>query len=424
MKKEQRQKMDGITTEERDLRRKRLAVICGSTIREEVDFCAEKYGFDVIYFKFSKSSVSDLLFYILNKTVPRLTEYLMKARRIDGILLITAERIIRRHIPWLSRSGYFFYVTQPQWDVLMDKRRFGEFAAQFGLPGIPEYRIDPASLGLAEGTVFPVVIKPAKGSGSSGIKICHNLEELNKELSGSRGKLPICQKYLEGPYFQFEIWIQDGKAFFPYVKDRVFYPSVDNGPPQPFIDFYPSVNRELVASCLFDKIEKVMDSLNVKNGSCMFQGIIDHGTPYIMDTAFRVSGGLDYKVVRKETDIDLIEAHILYALRKHFGNDFSRLEEPYHQAYATLCVGLKNGTISKIEGVDEIRKKPYVFNLHQYYDIGHRVTTSGLFSQTGIRVFLMDTDREKLKADIKDVLIILRIDDKAGRSLLLDYPEF
>lgn len=299
--------MNSIVGKQQGLRGKRLLVIYGGQIAKEVNTCAEKYGIKVICFKPSKYSIFALLYYAINKIIPQLMVCLVKARRIDGILLIRGERLIRRSISWLSRSAY---------------------------------------------------------------------------------------------------------------------PSVNNGPPQPFIDFYPSVNRDIVEACLFDKIEKLMASLDIKNGSCMFQGIIDQGIPYIMDTAYRLSGGMDYRVVEEETSVGLIEAHILYALSNRFGHDFSRLREPYHQAYAILCIGLKNGTIAKIEGLDEISNKPYVFSLHQHYNIGHQVKTSGLFSQTGIRVFLTDTDRDKLKADIKEILGILRVDDAKGRSLLLDYPEF
>ena len=167
-----------------------------------------------------------------------------------------------------------------------------------------------------------------------------------------------------------------------------------------------------------------MTSLHVENGSCMFQGIIDHEIPYIMDTAFRVSGGLDFKVVRREKNVDLIEAHILYSLANRFGNDFSSLEEPYKRAYAIVCIGLRNGIISNIEGLDEIRNKPFVFDLFQHYKIGHRVTTSGLFSQTGLRIFLTDNSREELLDDVREIISILRIQDEQGNSMLLDYPEF
>ena len=415
-------------TEELNLQGKRLAVIGGHTIREEINICSKKYGFDVILYTFSKTSVRDILFGIMNVSIPQVTKYLLKVNKVDGVLLISAEKIIKRNIPWLNRSTYIFYTSENQWNTLMNKRSFGEYASNFGLPAIPEYHYDPSTFELKEEAEFPIVIKPIDKCGSSGISICKNSSELKEalssRLSNSRKDQLLCQKYLNGPYFQFEIWMQNGKAFFPYVKDRVFYPSFGNCPPQPFIDLYPSVNQELISSCLFGKIEKLMTSLHVENGSCMFQGIIDHEIPYIMDTAFRVSGGLDFKVVRREKNVDLIEAHILYSLANRFGNDFSSLEEPYKRAYAIVCIGLRNGIISNIEGLDEIRNKPFVFDLFQHYKIGHRVTTSGLFSQTGLRIFLTDNSREELLDDVREIISILRIQDEQGNSMLLDYPEF
>ena len=411
-----------------DLQEKRLAVISSDIIAEEVMACAKKYDLKVIDFRSSKDLFKKLLYFAVNRYFTRATPLLLKAFRIDAVLLISGEGLIWKNIGWLSESKYPFYSTREQWNTLMNKRSFEAYAAKFGLPPIPSYQVDP-SAPIASGAVeYPLIVKPSDRSGSSGVSICMNETEVEKAIASALGisrlHQVICQKYLSGPYFQFEVWMQNGKAYFPYVKDRVYYPPVGNCPPQSFIDFYPSVNHDLVSSSVFKRIEQVMTSLKIENGSCMFQGIIENGIPYIMDTAFRISGGLDFKVVQKETGVDLIEAHILYSLGKQFGNDFSHLNGEFKHAYAVLCIGLKNGIIANIEGLDEIREKPYVFDCFQHYRIGQRMTTSGQFSQTCLRFFLTDASREALKADIKEVLSILRIEDRDKNSLILDYPEF
>ena len=204
-------------TEELNLQGKRLAVIGGHTIREEINICSKKYGFDVILYTFSKTSVRDILFGIMNVSIPQVTKYLLKVNKVDGVLLISAEKIIKRNIPWLNRSTYIFYTSENQWNTLMNKRSFGEYASNFGLPAIPEYHYDPSTFELKEEAEFPIVIKPLDKCGSSGISICKNSSELKEalssRLSNSRKDQLLCQKYLNGPYFQFEIWMQNGKAF-------------------------------------------------------------------------------------------------------------------------------------------------------------------------------------------------------------------
>lgn len=417
---------DCLSPELQNLRGKRLAVISRSIIDEEVTACAEKYGLTIL--GSSAHPTEKILFAAGSKLFPEVIPFLLKTFKADAVLLISGEKLIWNNIGWLSGSRYPFFATKEQWNTLMNKRRFETYAGKYGLPPIPSFHLDPFAPDYSEIDEYPLVVKPADRSGSTGVSICNNKTELEKAVDSayksSSHKEVLCQKFLSGSYFQFEVWMQDGNAFFPYVKDRVSYPPVGNCPPQPFINFYPSENRELISSSLFDKIERIMTSLQIENGSCMFQGIIENGTPYIMDTAFRVSGGLDFKVVREETGVDLIEAHILYALGKQFGNDFSPLNGEFKHAYAVLCIGLKNGVIAHIEGLDEIREKPYVFNCFQHYKIGHRITTSGRFSQTGIWILLKDSSREALKTDIKEVLSILRVEDRDKKNMILDYPAF
>ena len=417
-----------ISSDLQDLRGKRLAEICNTIIDDELNACAEKYGLTLIHLGSSKLTIEKLIFAAVNDTFPRAIPSLLRALRADGVLLISGENLIWKNLHWLTRSGFVFYTTEKQWNILMNKSSFETYASRYGLPPIPSYRVDPSATTVQESVEYPVVVKPTDRSGSSGVSICNNKSELEKAIASafkaSRKKQVVCQKFLSGPYFQFEVWMQNGRAYFPYVKDRVFYPPVGNCPPQPFIDFYPSVNQDLVSSSLFHKIDQIMSSLQIENGSCMFQGIIENGTPYLMDTAFRISGGLDFKVVREETGVDLIEAHILYSLGKSFGKDFRPLNEKFRHAYAVVCIGLKNGVISHIEGLDEIREKPFVFYCFQHYKVGQRITSSGRFSQTAIRLLLKDESRDALKADIREILQILRVEDRKGDSMILDYPEF
>lgn len=408
------------------LRGKRLALIGGKTIRKEVVASARKYGVKLINFGATKAALKPFLFNAMNKYMPNATGLLMKAYRIDAVLLIAAEKVIHRNLKWLCRSSYHYYSTEEQWNLLMNKQHFEEKAAQFGITPIPRYPVDGKKQTVPDAVKYPVVVKPAEGSGSAGISICFNEAEVKKALElalrSGDGDGVMCQKFLNGPYFQFEVWMQDGKAYFPYVKERVFYPAAKKCPPQPFVDFYPSAHQELISG-LFPKIDKLMKELNVQNGSCMFQGIIDDGIPYIMDVGFRISGGLDFKVVQRETNVDLIDAHVLYALGGPFGQDFSRLQQPYRNAYAVVCIGLKNGVISRIVGLKDIKEKSYVFDTFQHYDVGYPMKSSGRFAQACFRFFLADENREKLKEDVKELLSLLRIENEKGESMILDYPQ-
>jgi hypothetical protein len=111
-----------------------------------------------------------------------------------------------------------------------------------------------------------------------------------------------------------------------------------------------------------------------------------------------------------------------YALTGLFGEDFSPLKQPFHKCYATICVGIKNGVIRKIRGIDIIQQLPYVYSLYQNYHEGDTMRLSGLFQQALCHIFIEANDKQELQQHINTILSILEVEDENGHSLLLDYP--
>ena len=267
--------------------------------------------------------------------------------------------------------------------------------------------------------------KTVDNGGSFGVTVCHNRTEMEEAVTQAVRHSTVgeylCEKFLEGPYFQFEIWRQDGKSYFPYTKGRVFYDAIGSSPRQPFIDLYPSPEADIIRQ-LYEPMSQLFDDLGVSNGSCMFQGIISDGKPYIMDNAFRLSGGMDFRVVHEDKGIDLVACYMQYALTGEFGDDFSSLAKPLHGCYATICIGLKNGRIQTIRGIDDVRQLPYVYSLFQYYHEGDTMLYSGIFLQVLCRIFVRADSQQELQQHIHTILGLIEAEDDNGQPLLLDYP--
>ena len=406
-----------------ELNGKRLAVFGASNVTKEVTRFAKKNGIVLISVgnapEAEMHKVSEEQYFI-DCTDEAAVKWLFAEKHIDGLLSCSAEAVIRRSVGFIERMGIRYYATARQWDVLMNKQKFKECASGYGIKKIPDF--DP----MSEDIDFPVIVKPVDNGGSFGIRVCNTHQELNdaveyaKEYSLS-GKV-LCERYISGDFFQFEIWRQNGKSYFPYTKERLFYPAVGDSPQQPFADIYPSSSDDLVARKLYSSISAMFDELGVDNGSCMFQGIICDGYPYIMDTAFRLSGGMDFRVVEKDKGIDLVGSHMEYALTGKFGGDFSVLNEPLNMSYATLCIGLKNGKIGKIIGLDKVSQKPYVYSFFTYYSEGDEMKYSGLFLQVLTRIFLYGKDISELKRHMVEILQLIEVYDENGETMLRDYP--
>lgn len=401
---------------------KRLAVFGANNVTEEVTAFARRHGIVLVSVghvpEAPMHQVSDEQYY-LDCTDETVMLPFFKEKRIDSLLSCSGEMVIRKSVDWIAKTGFNYIATPHQWDVLMNKQHFKEACIRYGMPAIPGFRLEDDDI------PFPVIVKPVDNGGSFGITVCHDRTEMKeaiaKAIQNSTVGEYLCEKYLEGPYFQFEIWRQNGKSYFPYSKGRAFYPAIGQAPQQPFLDLYPSPEADII-STLYEPLSRLFDDLGVNDGSCMFQGIICDGKPYIMDTAFRLSGGMDFRVVHEDKGIDLVACYMQHALTGQFGEDFSSLSEPLNSCYATICIGLKNGHIASIKGIDNVRQLPCVYSLFQYYHEGDTMQYSGLFLQVLCRIFVRANSQQELHQHINSILCLIEVEDDNGCSLLINYP--
>ena len=404
---------------------KRLAVFGANNVTEEVTAFARRHGIVLVSVgnvpEAPMHQVSDEQYY-LDCTDESVMLPFFKEKHIDGLLSCSGEMVIRKSVGWIGKTGFHYYATPHQWDVLMNKQHFKEACIRYGMPAIPAYRLED------EDIPFPVIVKPVDNGGSFGITVCHDRTEMKeavaKAVQNSTVGEYLCEKFIEGPYFQFEIWRQNGKSYFPYTKGRVFYDAIGTSPQQPFLDLYPSPEADIIKR-LYEPMSRLFDDLGVDNGSCMFQGIISDGVPYIMDNAFRLSGGMDFRVVHEDKGIDLVACYMQHALTGQFGEDFSMFNvqcSMLNGIYTTICIALKNGLITRIKGIDAVRQLPFVYSLYQYYHEDDNMQYSGLFLQVLCRIFVRANSRQELQSNINTILGLIEVEGTDGNSLLRDYP--
>ena len=428
------------------LKGKRLAVFGANNVVDEVTAYARKHGIVLVSVgnvpEAPMHQVSDEQYYTDCTDEAAMLRF-FKEKHIDGLLSCSGEMVIRKTVGFIGKTGFHYYATPEQWDVLMNKQHFKEACLRYGMPAIPAFRLEDKAI------PFPVIVKPVDNGGSFGITVCHSRTEMEEAIAKAVRHSTVgeylCEKFIEGPYFQFEIWRQNGKSYFPYTKGRVFYDAIGQSPCQPFLDLYPSPEADII-SRLYEPMSRLFDDLGVDNGSCMFQGIVSDGVPYIMDTAFRLSGGMDFRVVHEDKGIDLVACYMQHALTGQFGDDFSQTlrstfgrsqgeNSPLGSAacnkqelstlnshYATICIGLKNGHITRIKGINAVRQLPFVYSLFQYYHEGDTMQHSGLFLQVLCRIFARANSRQELQSNINTILGLIEVEGTDGNSLLRNYP--
>ena len=181
----------------------------------------------------------------------------------------------------------FYSVETVQWST--DKFQMKE---RFELGGVPHAQGRLISkVEEAEGLVFPVIVKPRDNSGSRGVKLCRDKNELqisiDEALDNSKLDTVLVEEFIEGPEYSIESLHHDGKSEviqFTEKKTTEFPYNVELGHIQPanISDENKQKIREIIS-----KIGKALNFVNCPSHTEL--KINDRGI-FVIETSPRLGG--------------------------------------------------------------------------------------------------------------------------------------
>ncbi len=207
---------------------------------------------------------------------------------IDAIVTAATDKPLVMMARLAEKYGFPFYsVETAQWstDKFQMKKRFE-------LGGVPHAQGRLISkVEEAEGLVFPVIVKPRDNSGSRGVKLCRDKNELqisiDEALENSKLDTVLVEEFIEGPEYSIESLHHDGKSEviqFTEKKTTEFPYNVELGHIQPanISDENKQKIREIVA--------KIGKALNFKNCPSHTELKINERGIFVIETSPRLGG--------------------------------------------------------------------------------------------------------------------------------------
>ena len=207
---------------------------------------------------------------------------------IDAIVTAATDKPLVMMARIAEKYGFPFYsVETAQWstDKFQMKKRFE-------IGGVPHAQGRTISkVEDAEGLVFPVIVKPRDNSGSRGVKLCRNQEELKtsieEALENSKLDSVLVEEFIEGPEYSIEGLHHDGKdevIQFTEKKTTEFPYNVELGHIQPanITDENKQKIREIV--------EKIGKALNFENCPSHTELKINERGIFVIETSPRLGG--------------------------------------------------------------------------------------------------------------------------------------
>lgn len=182
------------------------------------------------------------------------------------------------------------------------KKKYYETFRDIAIP-VPEiYGYFKNELILTSKIVYPVVVKPAMGSGSIGVKIIFNEEELKKFFDVDKtidthaeywkngyfdfNDCYIIQEYVEGQVITLSGRIVDKKVKFDAVFDIM-----SSQPPwcSELSLSFPSTAASDILDSVYKRIEEFLSFINLNNSPFLFDVIVSSDKFYFIDFGMRIS---------------------------------------------------------------------------------------------------------------------------------------
>ena len=338
---------------------------------------------------------------------------------IDGVLSgFSEKRVLQGEL--LSRAlNKPFYANGADLDIILDKLKFKQACLEAGL-------VVPRKYSIGDHVDFPVIVKPADNGGSRGITICYNYDELNlayeKAMLFSDNKTVVIEEYIVADDVMVFFDVHNGFAEVSAMCDRIMCRFDEKITQLPVGYMYPSKHLNTFISYNLDKFRKLIRNLGINNGLVAFQSFVRDKDVIPFDPTYRLDGTTSYHITEKCTGMNSLKMLISYSLTGKMGNDefIQSHENPkFYKCCFQLPILLRNGTIARIDGLDNIRKMNDVILLRQSHFVGDVLDKKADFSQMLCRIHMVADSLLEIKKDISFIFENIRVSGEDNEDLIL-----
>lgn len=412
---------------------KKLLILGGNPETSQIVKCANDMGIKTIVTSARKTDdakkYSWKSFDVDGMDVPGLIQ-LAKDEQVDGVLVGVADILVPSYAKVCEALGFPCYATDKITNVFSFKDHFKQTCEAHGLHGIKEYHLTeelkPEDVKKIE---YPVMVKPVDNGGGVGMTVVYekkNLAEaVKKALENSKKKRFIVERYMLCDDFAVYYTFKDGYCSVSCAFDR-FTSGDQKGLARVNLgSTYPSVHINDYMEKVHPYAVEMFREIGINNGVLLMQAFYENGEFYFYDPGFRLQGEGCHLLIKDINGFDQRELLINFALTGSEGEIDLKIEDDVMfrgKAASTLWFLLKEGRISRIEGLDEIEKDSrIIFNFQRLYE-GGEVPKEwiGTERQVLTRLYIVCESKKELADTIAEYRNKVKVYDENGNNMCLN----
>lgn len=288
--------------------------------------------------------------------------------------------------------------------IMSEKNLFRDFLISNGLnaPKFGNYLNIEDALCHINDFSFPMIIKPVDSSGSKGVTVVNNVNDVQNAiecaLEKSRSKKFIIEEYIEpvGKQLHGDGFVQNGKVVFLHLGDHHFDSTINNL--VPYSTTYPTEHPVEIVNACKNQIQDFISKVGFKNGGFNVELRISNkdNKPYIIDIGARNGGNFTPKVIEYGSGFNFLDRAIKIALGESI-DDIKMTDKVSDFVSHLILHSDKNGVLNNIVLDKMIEDR--IIEKHIYLKSGDKVETF-LGANAALGVLIMKYESREVMDEI------------------------
>ena len=416
-----------------DRKEKRLLLLGGSNSIDDIKRFAELNNVTLVATAHPRYGVTPLKAiadesYDVNAIDDKGLTELIRGKKITGIFPGCNENILPHVISVAETCGLPMYCSRASWDTCSNKSHFKKMCINAGIPVAKTY--EPQN--ISNIPKYPVVVKPADSDGSQGFSIAYSKKEvekaIEKALPFSRTKTVLIEDYIPYNSSIIHYTINSGKVFFCGISDKKSMLLGKNTGSVMALQTFPSLDTEKYLQTLDEKVKKMFEDANLKEGPVWIEAFNNHGEFIFNEMGYRFGGSMTYYPVRYFNDIDQLELMLKFALGEKTElqscRSLIRNDIPKNKKYAILPLHVKAGTIKQVEGDNIILSNPNIYAYVPIHFKGDTVKDDATIQQVFCYLHILFDDDNDLIKTVNFALSSLSVISEQNEQMLFCLYKF
>ncbi len=340
-----------------------------------------------------------------------------REHNVSGVLGGFSEFRVESMIRLCNNLQFPCSLSLKQLSITRNKKLFKRLCQCFNVPCVKEFQINDLDI------VYPIIVKPVDLAGSAGISVVYNSKELQdaynnaKKLSGS-GEV-ILEEYIgDGVKVDVYYYVKNGQPRLLGSSDTIMCQGKEGSKVLQSAWPFPSRHERAYIHDVDPAVKEMIGGLGIDNCYLTISFFWRDGKFYCFEAGFRLSGEMSFNYYSAISGYDYLEDMIRFSV----GDETNPLPNETDSPLYSLVLNFYslNGTISRIDGEEEVRALSEVFDLLVYCEPGEAITNKSDVYKKIAMCTLVSPSREKLIDAVSYVNAFFSIKSESGTEMIYE----